>query len=329
MSGTGYPTGAILKPLLGVLLTLCIFEAALRQGFIKRLLPLPSPYYNEEVLLRTDLLEKYVALRGQPALVVIGSSIARSNVDAEVLSESLGRNCFGLGLSGLPPGSTFLMWEKYWSNRIHKNTKVVHLLRPEDFSYPYERSNDPALQKGRIERGWIDARDQSVLDAPWFPGLRLKDYYGALSKAISSSRRPFLKSPFLTDALGTRPYTVALSTEREGMIRALTSPNLRFKESLQKGDIREILLEFKRALGTRYLVAICPEYVGKWNAPVDSARWESEVCKFGQDIGIPVLLPVSQAFSQDRGNYADFTHFVEQGSSEYSARLGQAILEIE
>jgi hypothetical protein len=221
------------------------------------------------------------------------------------------------------------MWEKYWANHINKGAKVVHLLRPEDFSYPYERSNDPALQKGRVERGWIDARDQSVLDAPWFPELRLKDYYGALSKAISSSRRPFFKSPFLTDALGTRPYSVVLSTDREEKIRALTAPNPGLKESLEKGNIREILLEFKRALGERYLVAICPEYVGKWKSPADSERWESEVRKFAQDVGIPILLPVSRNFMNDRGNYSDFTHYVKKGSSEYTARLGQAILEIE
>jgi hypothetical protein len=321
MKPPAYPISAFVRPILGLALCLLVLEIGLRQGVLKRVLPWPSPFYNEEVVRRTELLGRF----GGPDVVFIGSSITRSNVNSGLVSSLTGRRCFGLGLSALSPGANLLMWKNHWSKLVDSRALVVHIMRPSDFDDFYEPRSDSNLLKGRHERGWIDPGNRSILDQEWFPRLKLSDYYGSVSKALTSNRRPIMATPFKTDEFGFGAYAEVLSSSREKALMSSNAPIQSFEKSLASGNIEDIVADFKSILGNRYVIAICPEYVLKWRAPEDSVVFEQQLRDFGVKAGVRVVVPETGAMFRDRSHFSDFTHYAEKGADVYSRALAKEL----
>lgn len=322
-----YPWMKLMKGLGGVILSLSFLELLLHLPPFRRFVPLPSPYYNEEVLLRRSLLRDSIAKNGEPEIVLLGSSIARSNVDAETLSTATGKKVFGLGFSAFPPNGLAKSWTMLWSKELKTKPILLVVFRDYDLTLPDEPLRESILMKGRIERGWIQPQELSPIEKLGLSELQSAKYYGALSKALSVARGPFFGSPFETGPLGTRAYAQTITNRRVSELNA-SAPKI---DSAAIDPHASFLInsisELKLAHQGRVIGVLSPSFESAWTKPDARTETIARVRRLFHGRGIPVVIPSDESFVSQTNNYSDFSHYVERGAKEFSRQLGRALKE--
>lgn len=323
-----YPFRAFFRPAIGLLGSLLILEAGLRTKLPNRLLPQPSPYYSEAVLLRDKTLSAFKKNVGEPEVVVIGSSVAYTNVNAEILGKGLGKRAFCLGLPALAPGSVLQYWQNHWKAMVPEARTVILVLRANDVLTSYDPKDDSKLMGSRIERGWTDPSEVSIVDRPGVPSLRIRDYYGALSKSISASRKPLVGTSFWNTDFGNQLQDGKMSSGEADGIRAnprYTSEAL--PELATKTNWLNILQNLKAQVNGRFLVVYSPDFGGAWPSPADAERWGAEICRSLNTVGIETVAPLlnDRTFNFTVTNYEDIAHLHQDAAAQFTEALVQEL----
>ena len=319
-----HPVKAYARPAIGLLVSLLALELVLRTKIPNRLLPMPAPYYSEAVLLRDKTLEKFKLERGEPQVVVIGSSVAYTNVVIEELGKGLGKRAFGLGLPGIAPGSVEQFWRHHWSAKVPKAETVLMVLRPRDILSDYVAEEDAKLMGARIERGWIMPKDRSILDGDGLPKTRLADYCGSLSKAISAQRKPLIGVSFWNDDFGNQLQEGVLDLETEAKIVAQP----RYKGSEAPGiETRtnwiKIIEKIRAQVKGRFIVVYSPDFGKCWDEERGAELWATETMKVLRRRGIDCVAPLANdhEFMNNRESYDDIAHFTGPAAVKFTSAL--------
>lgn len=312
----------------GLLLSLGILECGLRTKLPNRLLPQPSPYYSEATLLRDRTLDAFKQKHGEPEVVVIGSSVAYTNVDAGKLGELIEKRAFGLGLPALAPGSVEQYWRNHWRPKVQSAKTVILVLRARDILPDYIPTNDAKLMGARIERGWIEPKDRSILDYPSFPNLRLKDYYGALSKSISAERKPLVGISFWNDEFGSQPQSGMLSEESvaKGKLGARYM-DLGQDNPITRTNWLEIIQNIRDQVDGRFIVVYSQDFTGAWKSERSASQWRENILNRLQEAKIETIVPMSgqPEFWTNRTNYQDVAHLHKDGMARFTEALASEL----
>ncbi|MBI1332231.1 MAG: hypothetical protein GC165_05065 [Armatimonadetes bacterium] len=304
-------------------------ELLLRIRLVRKVLPLPSPYYNSSTMLREDLLEKYQKSDGSPEVVFMGSSISRANAEIGLFQQLTGKRSFGLGMSGLSPGRTEVYWRHFWSSRVGKPEVILHFVRTADLAEDYDARSDKELALGRIERGWLaDPSSKKSLDERLLKS-RVMQYYGSISKAIAGERHPFFGDPFVTDKYGSLAYHDSLVTTDPDYVRRSHHEGKygSFAKMMKGSNAIAILRKLQNEVGTTYVLVYCPEYIDAWESPDDLADWRRSLRSMCDRSGFLFVDPtgLDPAFVKDPSNYHDYIHFDEKGARKFTHLLVQAL----
>jgi hypothetical protein len=324
-----YPYSAYLKPLAGLGLTLLGIEGFLRVAPVKKLIPLPSPYYSEIVVDRVETLARFQRKYQNPKIVVIGSSIARANVDSGLLGAKLKTPTFGLGLSALSPGRTELYWNRLWKDKVGQPELILHIMRGKDFTDAYNAFKDEQTLKGRIERQWLTPQGTDPLSRAPFSDLRTTAYYGAVSKSISGQRRPFLGTAFATDEFGTRSEKEAMVGARYEKAQKLYKDSLlgSFEATTQRANTLDIIRRFHQQYGTRYVIVFCPEFINAWSDPGQIWQWQENIQSLMITEGVRFVSPLATetTFCKSNELFFDYVHYNQAGARRFTELLAKQI----
>jgi hypothetical protein len=321
-----YPLGAFVRPAIGLFISLIFFELFLGTKLPNRLLPMPAPYYSEAVLLRDKTLDKFKMERGEPEVVVIGSSVAYTNVVVEKLGEELGKRAFGLGLPGIAPGSVEQFWRHHWSAKVPDAKTVLMVLRPRDIVSDYVPEEDAKLMGSRIERGWIKPAERSVLDESWWPKTRLADFYGSLSKAISAQRKPLLGVSFWNDDFGNQLQEGVIDLQTEA--RIVAEPRYKGSEAdglATRTNWVDMIEKIKSQVKGRFIVVYSPDFGKCWDEEKGGERWAAETMRVLRSRSIECVAPLANdhKFMNDRESYEDIAHFTKPAAMKFTLALIQ------
>ncbi len=309
-----------------MLLSLLVFELILRTKIPNRLLPQPSPYYSEAVVLRDRTLAEFKRKHGEPELVVIGSSVAYTNVHCGLLGSTLGKRAFGLGLPGLAPGSVEQFWRNHWKQKVPSAKTVLLVLRARDVISDYVPLEDAKLMGSRIERGWIDIRQASILDRPWVPNLRLKDYYGAVSKSVSASRKPLIGQSFWNDEFGNQPQEGHLSaTESERIARNPRYSSAATATLTTRSNWLDQVKRIRSEVNGRFIVVYSPDLGLAWESPQSATDWGRITTEALRKEGIETVSPTldNQSFWMNIDNYGDVAHMHRDAAAAFTSELAR------
>ncbi len=318
-----YPWLSLLRGIFGLGACLVVLEVALHSRAIRSKLPLPSPYYNEEILLRRDLLRDYISENGEPEIVVIGSSVARSNLDAETLARVTGRRVFGLGFSAFPPSGLKLSWQKLWSKEFKTVPMLVVAFREYDLAVSYDGMSEALLSKGRIERGWFHPDAVSPFEKLGLTETRLATHYGSVSKALSIARAPLLGSPFVTGPLGTRAYSKGIDANR---LKALQNSVVKIdgtKIGRHIGEFVQASRSFKETYPGRMILALSPGFEDIWESKASRVKTLELLDRRMRAAKLLCFVGTDDTFCSDIENYSDYTHFQAAGAMRFSVQLGE------
>lgn len=316
---------------MGIAALLVAAELLLRSPVARTRVLLPTHHYQDGVALRQLALEKVLREEGRLDLLLLGSSVARTNLRPLLLDEVLreGRPgaaaepeivSFNGGLSGLMPDAVGLYLERFWLPRAQPRM-VVQGIRYAELADPRAATDQERLMDGRIEPLWLSDRPADRARASAIERLRLLQYQGWLT-AVLDRRRGGRE----IDARGFTPTGLTLEAALEA---GLLEPPERYtgEESFARGlEAIRRTHALSASRGVRYVLLNMPEHPDRYPREGGEALYRAyldTLRELARQEGFDFVDPTDgdlRAFDQE-GAFSDYHHMTPEGA----ARLTRAI----
>jgi len=322
-----------LKPLIIALgLTVIGYEVGMRVPALARVAPKPKPFYDAGVSDRLGKLNAFVQSRGAADVLVIGSSVVRTNVVPRIVmdawqSSGVESRVFNAGLSALQPAEAIFFAERLLLDKA-KPKVVIQFVRGEEAASEVTLANSTTLPKGRIERTWL--ADSKTGDNVWklTQASKMAEYYGAMSNALAVPLRPLNGLTFPTDAEGFGPTQVKLADTRTVAPGLLTQPDCNTLDRMSKPfpTLEASLKEAQRlatAKGIRWVVVPMPEHPSKWKQPEAFALFTKQLESLAKNYGLEFANPFGNDLTalENEDWWSDYHHMSPKGAEELSRRF--------
>ncbi len=333
----------LLRSILWALAVVIVVEALMHVEVIRERLPVPKPYYSDNVEFRLRTLESTLAENGKIDLLFIGSSVVRTDFRPLLFDRVHARQTgepvvsFNGGLSDLNPDRTRLYLEHFYLPRFTPKA-VLQGVRYSEVLNAEPADKFELFQNGYLEKIWLEDAVLSPVAAWLINTMQLLYYKGVIPAALG--RRYSLRwTVFPVDRRGyNRPrLNLVEAKAKKGISEA--EP---YGEALTGEIFAAALEDFRRAhelcrkQGIRYMLVNMPEHGDKFMGDLEAGkeRYEfylKQVREFAQAEGIPFIDITGgdpEAFRDDT-LYSDYHHMSGKGAARFTTELSAALAQHE
>lgn len=320
--------------LLAALAVLAAAEAALQVEAVRERLPMPIPYYSDNVEPRRRALARMGDREGGVDLLLVGSSVVRTNLSPLVFDAALEAaagsdlRSFNGGLSGLVPDQARLYLERFFLPRCRPRL-VLQGIRLEELEHTEEATAFRRLERARLERAWLDGGVWGGLRSAAIERIQLVRYRGVMTDFLRRERWPPGKN--LGYAIDRRGFAVA-----EGRLQRAAPGPLRPYGETAADPPAVGLASLRRAhrlcrqRGIVFAVVNLPEHGDRFATawgPARYRRYLETLHALGRASGFAVLDPTAGdpfAFRDD-ADFADSHHMTRDGAYRLSRALAREL----
>ncbi len=315
--------------LMATLAIVVLGEVLLRVPGVADRLPLPVPYYTDNVEPRRRALDTVVHHEGPVGLLFVGSSVVRSNIRPLVFDTAFAASgtqiiSFNAGLSGLAPDEVRLYLEHMWLRRAQPRW-VVQGVRLAELASDGRATDFRDIERARIEQAWLGTHRWSRWWAWAIGNTRLLYYRGFLSDALDRPRWP--PSSTLGYAIDRRGYAEA-PVRPSLEIKAYEEQDWAEKQVVAQLEALTRCAETSRVQGARFMVVNMPEHAGRYREhPALYATYLEALRHWASSHGVP-LVDVThgdQSAYHDDASFADDHHMSPAGADQFSRSLAVAL----
>jgi hypothetical protein len=312
-------------------LLLALAEVALHFQPVRNLLPPRTHFYDPDVALRLEAMERTIDAHGRIDILFVGSSIVRTNIQPllfdRLISDGAGTSVvsFNAGLMGVWPEALEWYVDRVWLPSARPKL-VAQGIRYLELSATTPSLWPDRFFAGPVEGGWPD-------DASW-----IRRAYSVAARRVHLLQYARTWPGWLQQHRDGRVGDVPRSLMDSRGYAPARAPGVVEDEPLDTAVCGEVecargIAALSRTIaavhrsGARYVLVNVPERADRWRDPVQYRAYVDLLTTFARQQGVP-FLDVSggdpSQFASDE-DYRDTSHMSPSGSARFTSMLARAL----